>query len=62
MSGLVRDGKVRFLGIAEAGPRTIGRTHATHPMSDLTRALHIAMNAEEREAAHRLRMQFMRNV
>jgi alkanesulfonate monooxygenase SsuD/methylene tetrahydromethanopterin reductase-like flavin-dependent oxidoreductase (luciferase family) len=28
----------------------------------LTRALHIAMNPEEREAAHRLRMQFMRNV
>jgi alkanesulfonate monooxygenase SsuD/methylene tetrahydromethanopterin reductase-like flavin-dependent oxidoreductase (luciferase family) len=28
----------------------------------LTRALHIAMNADEREAAHRLRMKFMRNV
>jgi alkanesulfonate monooxygenase SsuD/methylene tetrahydromethanopterin reductase-like flavin-dependent oxidoreductase (luciferase family) len=28
----------------------------------LTRALHIAMNEEEREAAHQLRMQFMRNV
>ena len=28
----------------------------------LTRALHIAMNQEEREAAHQLRMQFMRNV
>jgi alkanesulfonate monooxygenase SsuD/methylene tetrahydromethanopterin reductase-like flavin-dependent oxidoreductase (luciferase family) len=28
----------------------------------LTRALHIAMTEEEREAAHRLRMQFMRNV
>jgi alkanesulfonate monooxygenase SsuD/methylene tetrahydromethanopterin reductase-like flavin-dependent oxidoreductase (luciferase family) len=34
-----------------------------HPMTvGLTRALHIAMNTEEREAAHRLRMQFMRNV
>ncbi len=31
-------------------------------MVGLTRALHIALNAEEREAAHRLRMQFMRNV
>ena len=28
----------------------------------LTRALHIARNDQEREAAHRLRMQFMRNV
>jgi alkanesulfonate monooxygenase SsuD/methylene tetrahydromethanopterin reductase-like flavin-dependent oxidoreductase (luciferase family) len=33
------------------------------PMSvGLTRALHIAMNAEEREAAHALRATFMRNV
>ena len=28
----------------------------------LTRALHIAITEEERETAHRLRMQFMRNV
>ena len=36
---------------------------AYDPMTvGLTRALHIAMNPEEREAAHRLRMQFMRNV
>jgi alkanesulfonate monooxygenase SsuD/methylene tetrahydromethanopterin reductase-like flavin-dependent oxidoreductase (luciferase family) len=28
----------------------------------LTRALHLAMNDEEREAAHQLRMRFMRNV
>src|SRR6266568_5131275 len=28
----------------------------------LTRALHIAMNAAEREAAHELRAKFMRNV
>jgi aryl-alcohol dehydrogenase-like predicted oxidoreductase len=33
MSDLVRDGKVRFLGISEAGPQTIRRAHATHPMS-----------------------------
>jgi len=33
MSDLVRDGKVRFLGISEAGPQTIRRTHATHPIS-----------------------------
>ena len=33
MSDLVRDGKVRFLGISEAGPQTIRRAHATHRIS-----------------------------
>src|SRR5712691_4540196 len=33
MSGLVREGKVRFLGISEAAPQTIRRAHATHPIS-----------------------------
>ena len=33
MSVLVREGKVRFLGISEAGPETIRRAHATHPMT-----------------------------
>ena len=33
MSELVRQGKVRFLGISEAGPQTIRRAHATHSMS-----------------------------
>jgi aryl-alcohol dehydrogenase-like predicted oxidoreductase len=33
MSDLVRSGKVRFLGISEAGAQTIRRAHATHPMS-----------------------------
>ena len=33
MSELVRTGKVRFLGISEAGPQTIRRAHATHPIS-----------------------------
>jgi aryl-alcohol dehydrogenase-like predicted oxidoreductase len=33
MSELVRAGKVRFLGISEAGPQTIQRAHAVHPMS-----------------------------
>ena len=33
MSDLVRAGKVRFLGISEAGPETIRRAHAVHPMS-----------------------------
>ena len=33
MSGLVRQGKVRHLGICEAGAATIRRAHATHPLS-----------------------------
>jgi aryl-alcohol dehydrogenase-like predicted oxidoreductase len=33
MSELVHDGKVRFLGVSEAGPQTIRRAHATFPMS-----------------------------
>ena len=33
MSDLVHAGKVRFLGISEAGPETIRRAHAVHPMS-----------------------------
>jgi aryl-alcohol dehydrogenase-like predicted oxidoreductase len=33
MSELVREGKVRFLGISEAGAETIRRAHAVHPMT-----------------------------
>ncbi len=33
MSDLVRAGKVRFLGISEAGLETIRRAHAVHPIS-----------------------------
>jgi aryl-alcohol dehydrogenase-like predicted oxidoreductase len=35
MSHLVREGKVRFLGLSEAGERTIRRAHAVHPISAL---------------------------
>ena len=35
MSGLVQQGKVRFLGLSEAGERTIRRAHAVHPISAL---------------------------
>ena len=31
MSDLVREGKVRYLGLSEAGPRSLRRAHATHP-------------------------------
>ena len=33
MAEVVQAGKVRALGICEAGPQTIRRAHATHPMS-----------------------------
>jgi aryl-alcohol dehydrogenase-like predicted oxidoreductase len=35
MADLVRAGKVRFLGLSEASPKTIRRAHATHPISAL---------------------------
>ncbi len=35
MSDLVRDGKVRFLGLSEVGEATIRRAHAVHPISAL---------------------------
>src|SRR5476649_1781112 len=35
MAELVRQGKVRHLGISEAGPKTIRRAHATYPMAAL---------------------------
>ena len=35
MSELVDAGKVLFLGLSEAGPETIRRAHATHPISAL---------------------------
>ncbi|MDO7886768.1 aldo/keto reductase [Hymenobacter cheonanensis] len=35
MSRLVEEGKVRFLGLSEAGPDTIARAYATHPISAL---------------------------
>jgi aryl-alcohol dehydrogenase-like predicted oxidoreductase len=35
MGELVAEGKVRFLGLSEAGPETIRRAHATHPIAAL---------------------------
>jgi aryl-alcohol dehydrogenase-like predicted oxidoreductase len=35
MAELVRQGKVRFLGLSEAGEKTIRRAHAVHPISAL---------------------------
>lgn len=35
MADLVKAGKVRYLGMSEAGPQTIRRAHAVHPISAL---------------------------
>lgn len=35
MAQLVREGKVRFLGLSEASPNTIRRAHAVHPIAAL---------------------------
>src|SRR6184192_2558260 len=35
MAGLVREGKVRYLGLSEASPATLRRAHLVHPISAL---------------------------
>jgi len=35
MADLVAEGKVRFIGLSEAGPETIRRAHAVHPVTAL---------------------------
>ena len=35
MAELVREGKVRYLGLSEAAPQTVRRAHAVHPISAL---------------------------
>ncbi len=35
MAGLVSEGKVRFIGLSEAGAKTIRRAHAVHPITAL---------------------------
>src|SRR6185503_6605779 len=35
MAELVKAGKVRYLGLSEAGPQTIRRAHAVHPIAAL---------------------------
>jgi aryl-alcohol dehydrogenase-like predicted oxidoreductase len=61
MSELVRVGKVRFLGISEAGAQTIRRAHATHPMSAMqieyslwTRDVEVEILGPLQRARHRL--------
>jgi aryl-alcohol dehydrogenase-like predicted oxidoreductase len=47
MAALVREGKVRFLGLSEAAPDTVRRAHAVHPIA----ALQTEYSLWSREAA-----------
>jgi len=35
MADLVKEGKIRHLGLSEVGPKTLGRAHAVHPIAAL---------------------------
>ncbi|MBM3678291.1 MAG: aldo/keto reductase [Actinobacteria bacterium] len=50
MSELVDAGKVRFLGLSEAGLETIRRAHAVHPISALQNELSLWTREHEEEA------------
>jgi len=55
MADLVREGKVRFLGLSEAAPATIRRAHAVHPISALQTEYSIWAREPEREILPTLR-------
>ena len=46
MAELVKQGKVRFLGLSEAAPATIRRAHGVHPISALQTAGEIHFAAD----------------
>jgi aryl-alcohol dehydrogenase-like predicted oxidoreductase len=49
MAGLVREGKVRFIGLSEAAPATLRRAHAVHPLSALQTEYSLWSRDPERE-------------
>lgn len=49
MAELVRQGKVRFLGLSECEPETIRRAHAVHPISALQREYSLLTRGVEKE-------------
>jgi aryl-alcohol dehydrogenase-like predicted oxidoreductase len=55
MSELVREGKVRFLGLSEAAPETIRRAHAVHPISALQTEYSLWSRDPEDEILHTCR-------
>jgi aryl-alcohol dehydrogenase-like predicted oxidoreductase len=49
MATLVAQGKVRYLGLSEAGPETIRRAHATHPIAAVQTEYSLLYRAEAEE-------------
>jgi len=49
MADLVREGKVRYIGLSEAAPKTIRRAHATHPITALQTEYSLWTRDAERE-------------
>ncbi len=55
MGRLVEQGKVRFIGLCEAGPNTIRRAHATHPLTAIESEYSLWTRDMEREILPLLR-------
>jgi len=49
MADMVRAGKVRAIGLSEAGPQTIRRAHATHPIAALQTEYSLLQRDPERD-------------
>ena len=49
MADLVKEGKVRYLGLSEASPNSLRRAHATHPISALQSEYSLLTRDVERE-------------
>lgn len=49
MAGLVKEGKVRYLGLSEASPASIRKAHAVHPISALQSEYSILTRDVEKE-------------
>jgi aryl-alcohol dehydrogenase-like predicted oxidoreductase len=49
MAELVREGKIRYVGLSEAGAQTIRRAHATHPITALQTEYSLWTRDPERE-------------
>ena len=55
MAALVKEGKVKYLGLSEVGPKTLRRAHAVHPLSVLQSEYSLWETEIEREILPTLR-------
>jgi aryl-alcohol dehydrogenase-like predicted oxidoreductase len=55
MAALVKEGKVKYLGLSEVGPQTLRRAHAVHPLSVLQSEYSLWETEIEREILPTLR-------